>query len=280
MASGGNVSEFGTLLRHWRAKRGLSQLELSARVGMSTRHLSFLETGRCGPSRGTVLQLGRALGLPGCETQRLLLVAGFAGDWQRAAQDGDGLRRQLAKLSHLLAAHDPFPAFITDPQWCLADQNCASRAWFERMRTLSPGLRADPVDLRQVLSDERSFARIVHNRSELLKDVRAGLYQLAPDPVSFGNARALLDVLPPGGEPGAALEQAARSSAWQHAFRVSDLGAEFALEIFALPFAGPHSGFALALTGPADAASEGTARAYFEGLLAGLRSAPPAARSV
>src|SRR4029450_8080991 len=77
-------SEFGNLLRHWRRARGGSQLELANRPGLSTRHLSFLETGRCGPSRGTVLQIGRALDLPQSETERLLLVAGYAGDWARS----------------------------------------------------------------------------------------------------------------------------------------------------------------------------------------------------
>jgi transcriptional regulator with XRE-family HTH domain len=267
VASLPHASEFGSLLRHWRRTRGISQLELADRAGMSTRHLSFLETGRCGPSRGTVLQLGRVLGLPRSETERLLLVAGWAGDWTRRSPDSDGIRRQLAKISHLLDAHDPFPAFISDPEWCLAGQNAASRAWFDRMRELSPGLRSDPVDLRQVLSDERSFARIVRNRSELLKGVVAGLYQLAPDPVSFGNARSLMDVLPDAGEPGDAIEQAARSTGWEHTIRVGDLGAEFSLEIFSLPFAGPASGFALVLVRPADAVSWNAARGYFQDLL-------------
>jgi transcriptional regulator with XRE-family HTH domain len=91
-------SEFGNLLRHWRRTRGVSQLELANRAGLSTRHLSFLETGRCGPSRGTVLQLGRALELPRTETDRLLLLSGHAGDWTRLSVDSGRVSEQLGTV--------------------------------------------------------------------------------------------------------------------------------------------------------------------------------------
>src|SRR5512143_1945113 len=107
-------SEVGPILRHGRQTRGLSQQGLAERSGMSTRHLSFLETGRCGPSRSAVLQLCKALDVPDAEVERLLLVAGYAGDWTRQFADPVALRPQLEKVSHLLAAHDPFPAVITD----------------------------------------------------------------------------------------------------------------------------------------------------------------------
>lgn len=263
MASVLHASEFGALLRHWRRTRGMSQLELADLAGMSTRHLSFLETGRCGPSRGMVLQLGRVLELPRSETERLLLVAGWAGDWTRRSVDSECIRQQLAKVSHLLDAHDPFPAVISDPEWCIAWHNRGARALFERLKELSPALRTDPVDLRQLLVDERSFGRIVRNRGELLQGVLDGLYQLEPDPVSFGNTRSLMDVLPPRDRPGDAIERAARCAAWEQAIRIRDRGAEFSLEIFSLPFAGAASGFAMVLARPADAASWTQAHAYF-----------------
>jgi transcriptional regulator with XRE-family HTH domain len=269
-----HASEFGALLRHWRQKRGLSQLELAERAGMSTRHLSFLETGRCGPSRSTVLELGRTLELPRSETERLLLVAGWAGDWASRSPDSGCIREQLAKVSHLLAAHDPFPAIICDPEWCVAWQNQGFRAFFARLKELSPVLRDDPVDLRQLLADEPSFGSVVTNRSELLAGVLAGLYQLTPDPVSFGNARALLDVSPEAAASGDAIERAARSTTWEQTIRIVDEGAVFTLEILSLPFAGPASGFALVLVRPLDEGSRSEAQAYFARLVE--RAAAPA----
>jgi len=261
------ASEFGALLRHWRRTRGISQLDLASVAGLSTRHLSFLETGRCGPSRSTVLQLGRALDLPRSETERLLIVAGYAGDWNRHDGDADATRLQLAKVAPLLAAHDPFPAFITDPNWSVAWHNRSARAFFERLRELAPGLPLDPLDLRLLLRVPH-LGQVVRNLGALFEGVLAGLYQLAPDPVCFGHARSLLDVLPSPGRPGEAIERAARSSTWEQELRIGDRGAEFSLAMLSLPFAGGASGYALVLTQPADAASGAPARAYFSALLA------------
>jgi transcriptional regulator with XRE-family HTH domain len=259
-------SEFGLILRHWRRARGLSQLDLAQHARMSARHLSFLETGRCGPSRDSVLQLGRALELPRSETERLLIVAGHAGDWTRRSVDAASIRRQLGKVSHLLEAHDPFPALISDPDWSVAWRNRGAAALFERLKELAPALCLDPLDLRQVLT-EQSLGRLIANLPDLLEGVLAGLYQLEPDPVSYGHGRTLLPVLPFTDQPGEAIERAARASAWEHQIRIRDRGTEFALELLSLPFAAGASGFALVLATPADAASRSAAAGYFSGLL-------------
>jgi transcriptional regulator with XRE-family HTH domain len=261
------ASEFGRILRHWRNARAISQLELAERAGVSPRHLSFLETGRCGPSRGAVLQLGRALQLPQSETERLLLVAGYAGDWTRAAGDADSIREQLGEVSHLLTAHDPLPAVISTPDWSIAYENRSAAAFFRRIREVAPGLRTDPVDLRQLLT-EQNLGRLVPNLSELLQNVLAGLYQLEPDPASFGHAPSMLNALPRTDCLGDTIERGSRTSVWQEELRVRDLGAEFGLKLFTLPFAGAASGFALVLTRPADGACAATAAEYFRGLLA------------
>ena len=143
-----------------------------------------------------MLQLGRALDLPRAETDRLLLLAGHAGDWTRLSVDSGRVREQLGKLAPLLAAHDPLPALVSDPDWCVAWHNRGARALFRQIRERAPHLSTDPVDLRQILADEQCFNSVVANRDELLSDVVTGLYQLEPDPASFGNARSLLAVLP------------------------------------------------------------------------------------
>jgi transcriptional regulator with XRE-family HTH domain len=260
-------SEFGNLLRHWRRTRGVSQLELANRAGLSTRHLSFLETGRCGPSRGTVLQLGRALDLPRAETDRLLLLAGHAGDWSRLPVDSARVREQLGRLAPLLAAHDPFPALVSDPDWCVAWQNRGARALFREIQARAPHLCTDPVDLRQLLGDEACFGGMVANRDELLSGVLTGLYQLEPDPASFGNARSLLAVLPAQDGAGDAVERASCASAWQHELRLRVGARTLPLEVFSLPFARPASGFALVLTRAADEARRPEAEEHFTTLI-------------
>jgi transcriptional regulator with XRE-family HTH domain len=262
--------EFSRLLRHWRRTRGFSQLELAERAGMSSRHLSFLETGRCGPSRDAVQQLARALALPRSENERLLLVAGYAGDWTHRALDSAGIRAQIAKFAHLLDAHDPFPAVISDPEWRIAWQNRGARAFLERVKELGPGPWSDPLDLRQLLSEGHGFGRVVKDFAELLQAVLAGLYQLAPDPACFGNARALMDVLPGTDRPGPAIDRAIRSTVWSHELQLSDAGVEFPLELVTLPFAAGASGYALVVTRPVAATDWPRARAYFEGLVARL----------
>ena len=265
-AGSARASEFGALLRHWRRARGISQLELARQANVSTRHLSFLETGRCGPSRSAVLELARVLEVPRSETERLLIVAGYAGDWGRAAPDSAAIRAQLGKIAHLLAAHDPFPALVTAPDWTVASLNRSAAALFRRFSELAPGLAVDPVDLRQVFR-ERRLAPLVLNLRELVDSVVAGLYQLEPDPASFGHTPAFLDALPPGDRAGISIERAAASAVWEHAVRFRDGAAAFSLELLSLPFAAAAAGFALVLGRPADEASREPATRYFEALL-------------
>jgi transcriptional regulator with XRE-family HTH domain len=260
-------SEFGNLLRHWRRTRGVSQLELANRAGLSTRHLSFLETGRCGPSRSSVLQLGRALDLPRAETDRLLLLAGHAGDWSRLSADAARVREQLGRLAPLLAAHDPLPALVSDPDWCVAWHNRGARALFRLILERAPHLASEPVDLRRILADADSLGSLIVNRDELLSEVVMGLYQLEPDPASFGNARSLLAVLPASDGAGDAVERASCASAWQHELRLRAGDRTLALEIFSLPFARPASGFALVLLRPAREQDRPQIEAHFEALI-------------
>jgi transcriptional regulator with XRE-family HTH domain len=266
--SPGPSTEFGPILRHWRRVRGLSQQSLAERAGMSTRHLSFLETGRCGPSRSAVLQLGKALDVPDAEVERLLLLAGYAGDWTRPVGDPVAVGAQLERIAHLLDAHDPLPAFVTDPAWCVRWANRSARGFFRRMQEIRPDLCVAPLDLRTMFADE-TFAQIVSNWSDLLHAVVAGLYQLEPDPAAADQTRALMDVLPPGEHLGAAIERAARTMVWSERMQVHDRGVDFDVELVSLPFAGAGSGYALVVTHASDPETAPIAREYFA-KLAGL----------
>jgi transcriptional regulator with XRE-family HTH domain len=115
----------GDLLRGWRQRRSLSQLELSLGSAVSARHLSFIETGRARPSREMVLHLAERLDVPLRERNGLLLAAGFAPSYAERSLDDPEMAPAKAALERLLAAHEPYPAVIVDRAWNLAAANGA-----------------------------------------------------------------------------------------------------------------------------------------------------------
>src|SRR3954447_14244703 len=104
------MNQIGPLLKTWRGKRRLSQLELALDAGVSMRHLSFVETGRSRPSEQMVLHLAEQLEVPLRERNDLLLAAGWAPVSRRGARDGPEPEPVKDALHRLLAAHEPFPA--------------------------------------------------------------------------------------------------------------------------------------------------------------------------
>ena len=120
----------GELLRYWRTQRRLSQLELALEANVSTKHLSFVETGRSKPSRQLLVHLAQQLDLPIAERNRLLLAAGFAPPYLEQPYDGELMRPLRESLARLLAAHEPNPALIVDGLWNLIEANqAASLLW-------------------------------------------------------------------------------------------------------------------------------------------------------
>src|SRR5688500_7239295 len=101
---------FGDLLRSWRQRRRLSQLELSLGTGVSARHLSFLETGRAGPSRDMVLQLAEHLEVPLRERNLLLAAAGFAPAYPQRPLDAPEMASVREAMDLVLRSHEPYPA--------------------------------------------------------------------------------------------------------------------------------------------------------------------------
>jgi len=120
------MSPFGARLRQWRSTRGVSQLALAATVGSTSRHLSFLETGRSRPSRQMVLRLGEALGVSLRERNQLLHAAGLPAAYPEAGMQSPDLAPFRAALDTLLQAHLPYPAMVLDGQWTVVLANAAS----------------------------------------------------------------------------------------------------------------------------------------------------------
>jgi transcriptional regulator with XRE-family HTH domain len=120
----------GELIRFWRTQRGLSQLELSLDANVSTKHLSFVETGRSQPSRQLLIHLAQHLDLPIAERNRLLLAGGFAPPYLEQPYDGEVMKPLRESLRRLLDAHEPNPALIVDGLWNLIEANrAASLLW-------------------------------------------------------------------------------------------------------------------------------------------------------
>jgi len=104
----------GQLLRKWRAARGVSQLELALRAGVSSRHVSFIETGRTHASRQSVLILAEALDVPLRERNRLLEAAGYAHVYRHTPLSGDEMSHLRGVLQFLLERHEPYAAIVLD----------------------------------------------------------------------------------------------------------------------------------------------------------------------
>jgi transcriptional regulator with XRE-family HTH domain len=107
----------GVLLRQWRQRRRLSQLDLALLADTSARHLSCLETGRARPSRTMVLRLSAALDVPLRDRNTMLLAADYAPEYRESSLDDDTMTSIRAALDTMLAAHEPFPAVVVDRCW-------------------------------------------------------------------------------------------------------------------------------------------------------------------
>lgn len=126
-------SRFPALLRSWRQKRRLSQLDLSLAAGLSQRHLSFLETGRSNPSRHSIAQLGEALEMPAAEYDTLLVSAGYAALSERL-QWAEATRHAVElSVKHILDGHAPYPAVTIDRMWDLQNANLPALNFFGLM---------------------------------------------------------------------------------------------------------------------------------------------------
>jgi transcriptional regulator with XRE-family HTH domain len=127
----GVATSFGKLLRRWRDARGMSQLTLATEAGVSTRHLSFLETGRAQPSREMVQLLAGMLDVPLGDRNALLVSAGYApayGERPLTAPELEPVRRAL---QFTLRQQEPYPALVVDGEWNIVMRNDGAARIFD-----------------------------------------------------------------------------------------------------------------------------------------------------
>lgn len=115
----------GDQLRQWRERRRLSQMDLALQAEVSTRHLSFVETGRSKPSREMILRLAEQLDLPLRERNHLLLAGGYAPIYAESALDSPHMAAARDAVRQLLTSHEPYPAVVVDRSWNLVDGNAS-----------------------------------------------------------------------------------------------------------------------------------------------------------
>ena len=153
----------GELLREWRERRRLSQLELSIQADISTRHLSFVETGRSKPTSDMILRLAEHLEVPLRERNRLLLAGGYAPAYQRRALDDPELASVRAALRRILDAHLPYPAVVVNRYWELLDAN----AMIEPLTAgAAPHLLEPPVNVLRLSLHPDGMAPNIVNLAE------------------------------------------------------------------------------------------------------------------
>jgi transcriptional regulator with XRE-family HTH domain len=116
----------GEILRDWRSRRRRSQMDLALDVGVSTRHLSFIETGRSRPSPAMLEALSGALDVPLRERNHLLLAAGYAPRYAVSSLDDAGMQKVRIALERLLHAHQPYPGLVLDRHWNVVLANGAA----------------------------------------------------------------------------------------------------------------------------------------------------------
>jgi transcriptional regulator with XRE-family HTH domain len=143
-ADRGGPAEAGRLLRAWRERRRLSQLELAGRAGVSARHLSFVETGRSRPTAEMVLRLCGRLDVPLREQNRVLLAAGFAPAHPVHALAEPEMSAVHDAVERVLEAHVPYPALVIDQGWDLV---AANDPVYGLLADVSPRLLEPPVNV-------------------------------------------------------------------------------------------------------------------------------------
>ncbi len=153
----------GTMLRDWRRRRRLSQLDLALEAGVSARHLSFVETGRANPSPEMVLQLAEQLEVPLRDRNQLLLAAGYAPQFGARSLDDPDMAPVRDALGRVLAGHEPYPAFAVDRGWNLVASNGALAPLLEGV---SPELLIPPVNCMRLALHPEGVAPRILNLSE------------------------------------------------------------------------------------------------------------------
>ena len=166
----------GDLIREWRQRRRLSQLDLAIAANVSSRHLSFVETGRSRPTSEMILHLAEHLDVPLRDRNALLLAGGFAPAYPERGLAEPELRAVRNALKRVLDGHEPYPAAVVNRWWELVDAN-AGIALFTR--DVNPGLLEPPVNVLRLSLHPDGMAPRIANLPEWRAHLLARLHRQA-----------------------------------------------------------------------------------------------------
>jgi transcriptional regulator with XRE-family HTH domain len=190
----------GDLLREWRQRRRLSQLDLALQANVSSRHLSFVETGRSRPTSEMILHLAEHLDVPLRDRNALLLAGGYAPAYAERGLAEPELKAVRDALRKVLAGHEPYPAVVVNRWWELVDAN-PGIALFTRQ--VAPEMLKPPVNVLRLSLHPDGMAPRIANLPEWRAHLLARLHRQAQ---ATGDQRLtdLYDELAayPGGESG------------------------------------------------------------------------------
>ena len=158
---------FGALLRQWRSQRRVSQLALATEAQISSRHLSFLETGRAQPSREMVQRLAHVLDVPPTGQNALLVAAGYApiyGERELSAPELEHVRRAL---EFILRQQEPYPAIVMDGHWDIIMRNEASQRIFGLFRPSTKEGREQALNGMRTVFHPQGIRQFLLNWDEL-----------------------------------------------------------------------------------------------------------------
>ncbi|MFF3249499.1 helix-turn-helix domain-containing protein [Actinacidiphila glaucinigra] len=174
----------GTLLRGWRERRRISQLELALRADSSARHISFVETGRSRPSQAMVLRLAEHLDVPVRERNALLVAAGYAPAYPETPLGDPAMHPLRESLDRLLAAYEPYPALVLDGMYDVVAANQGVGALLEGV---APHLLRPPLNAMRVTLHPEGMAPRIRNlrqwRGHLLERIERQIAMTAHGPL-------------------------------------------------------------------------------------------------
>ncbi len=190
----------GDLLREWRQRRRLSQLDLACEADISTKHLSFVESGRARPSRDMVMHLAERLEVPLRERNVLLVAAGFAPVFRERKISDPALTAQRQAVDLVLKGHEPYPALAIDRHWTMISANAVVPLL---LAGIDAALLAPPVNVLRLSLHPGGLAPRIANlaqwRGHLLERLRRQV-EVSAD-ARLGELLAELKALPAPSQP-------------------------------------------------------------------------------
>lgn len=158
------INPVGDLIREWRTRRRMSQLDLAGEAEISQRHLSFVESGRAAPSREMVMRLAEGLDMPLRQRNRLLLAAGFAPHYSERPLADPTLAPAMETVAMVLKGHEPCPALAIDRHWNMVAANAAVPPLLAGVS--DPSLLTPPVNVLRLSLHPKGLAPQIVNLAE------------------------------------------------------------------------------------------------------------------